>query len=86
MQGDALRIDEALIEGQPGPVKTVASNAFVYVPPELHVELTTWLETLKGDPQDWMFQPTHGRRGQMNANNYRERVLLPAAQKAGVKG
>jgi hypothetical protein len=35
VQGDQLRVDEALIEGQPGPVKTPASAAFVYIPPDL---------------------------------------------------
>ncbi len=84
VERDRLRIDEALVEGEPAPTKTEASDDYVYVPPSLQVELRTWLERTDGEPNDWLFQPTHGRRGHMNQNNYRERVLQPAAIRAGV--
>jgi integrase len=85
VQGDQLRIDEALIEGQPGPVKTPASDAFVYVPPDLAMELQNWLECSDGEPTDFLFQPRKGRPARfLNANNYRERVLQPAAIRAKV--
>jgi len=85
VRGDQLRVDEALIEGQPGPVKTVASDAFVYVPPDLATELQHWLECSDGEPTDYLFQPAKGRPARfLNANNYRERVLQPAAIRAKV--
>jgi integrase len=85
VQGDQLRVDEALIEGQPGPVKTAASAAFVYVPPDLSTELQHWLECSDGAPTDYLFRPSQGRPARfLNANNYRERVLQPAAIRAKV--
>jgi integrase len=84
VQGDQLRIDEALVEGQSAPTKTEASDDYVYIPPDLQAELNAWLECSTGEPQDWLFQTTHGRPGFLNANNYRERVLQPAAIRAGV--
>jgi integrase len=84
--GDQLRIDEALVYGKSGPVKTEASHAFVYIPPDLQTELRHWLEISEGDPHDWLFRPSRGRKsnGPLNPNNYRERVLQPGAIKAGV--
>jgi len=85
VQGDQLRIDEALIDGQPGPVKTAASAAFVYIPPDLAVELQYWLERSDGEPKDYLFGPGRGRPANfLNANNYRKRVLQPAAIRAKV--
>ena len=37
--GDVLRIDEAIVDGFPAPVKTDASDASVYIPPDLQVEM-----------------------------------------------
>jgi integrase len=84
VQRDQLRIDEALVEGQSAPTKSEASDDYVYIPPDLHVELKSWLECTDGKPSDWMFQTKHGRRGFLNANNYRNRILQPAAIRAGV--
>jgi integrase len=84
VEGDQLRIDEALVQGQSAPTKTVASDDYVYIPPDLQVELKAWLAGSQGEPQDWLFQTTHGRPGFLNANNYRERILQPAAIRAGV--
>jgi integrase len=85
VQGEQLRIDEALIEGQPGPVKTAASDAFVYIPPDLAMELQHWLECSDGELTDYLFGPSRGRPARfLNANNYRERVLQPAAIRAKV--
>lgn len=84
VQGDQLRIDEALVEGQSAPTKTEASDDYVYIPPDLAVELREWLECSSGEPADWLFQTDHGRRGFLNANNYRNRILQPTAIRAGV--
>jgi integrase len=56
----------------------------VYIPPDLELELREWLERSEGAPTDWLFQTEHGRRGFLNANNYRNRILQPAAIRAGV--
>lgn len=84
IDGDRLRIDEALVEGQSAPTKTEASDDYVYIPPDLAVELKEWGERSRGKPTDWLFQTEHGRRGFLNANNYRNRILKPAAIRAGV--
>jgi integrase len=42
------------------------------------------METNPGKPNDWLFQTSHGRPGHLNQNNYRQRVLQPAAVRAGV--
>jgi len=84
VHGDQLRVDEALVNGKPASVKTEASAAFVYIPAEVGVELRNWMEEHPGEPSDWLFETTHGRPGFLNANNYRERILQPAAIRAGV--
>src|SRR4029453_4981767 len=60
------------------------SDDYVYIPPDLELELREWLERSEGAPTDWLFQTEHGRRGFLNANNYRNRILQPAAIRAGV--
>ena len=47
-------------------------------------ELEAYLNDNPGELNDWLFQTTHGRRGHLNQNNYRRRVLQPAAIKAGI--
>ena len=70
--------------GKSASVKTEASEAYVYIPTEVNLELKTWMETHPGESRDWLFQTTHGRPGFLNPNNYRERILQPAAIRAGV--
>ena len=84
VRGARLRIDEALVSGKISAVKTEASEAYLHVPPDLATELTTWMGSNAGADRDWLFQPTHGRPGHLNQNNYRERVLQPAAVRARV--
>ena len=84
IEGDQMRIDEALVEGLSAPTKTQASDDYVYLPPDLAVELKEWLECSEGGATDWLFQTAHGRRGFLNANNYRNRILKPAAIRADV--
>ena len=82
MLGELLRIDEALVEGSPAPVKTDASEANVYVPPDLQAEIQAWLEWRALDPRAWLFPAAMG--GPWSAQNYLNRVLKPAAVRAGV--
>jgi integrase len=84
VQGDQLRIDEALVVGRSSSVKTPASNGFVYIPPEVNIELTSWMQNHPGQSRDWLFQTFHGRPGCLNLNNYRNRILQPAAIRAKV--
>lgn len=49
--GDMLRIAEAIVDGLPAPVKTDASDASVYIPPDLRVQMRGWLECLGPDPR-----------------------------------
>ncbi|HKE29581.1 MAG TPA: hypothetical protein VKB88_44835, partial [Bryobacteraceae bacterium] len=67
---------------------TKASDAFVYLPPDLALELKVFVQAEPGEPLDFLFHPHKSRTGNLerplNSNNYRERVLQPAAIRAGV--
>jgi integrase len=80
--GDMLRIDEAIVEGASARVKTEASEASVYIPPDLKMELGCWLEGLSEDPEAWLFPSPKGHP--WGAQNYLNRVLKPAAIRARV--
>jgi hypothetical protein len=49
MIGDVLRIDEAMVDGSPAPVKTEGSDASAFIPPDLQIEMRSWLECLGRD-------------------------------------
>jgi integrase len=55
LMGDMLRIDEAIVEGNPAAVKTDASEASVYLPPNLPTELNDWLKRLDPSPRVLLF-------------------------------
>ena len=83
-----VRIDEAFTKGQIKETKTEESAVNVYVPPDLMKELRTWMESTAGNDEDWLF-PASRRRGSaglspIGQNNYRNRVLKPAAENAGI--
>jgi len=80
--GDTLRIDEAIVEGTSSMVKTDPSAATVYIPPDLLAELASWIQQLKSDPKDLVFPSLRGRP--WGLQNYLNRVLKPAAVRAGV--
>ncbi len=77
-----LRIDEAIVDGEAAPTKTEASEASVYLPAGLAVELRNWIECSSGEPHNWVFPAQSG--GPINAHNYLARTLKPAAIRAGV--
>jgi integrase len=79
---EMLRIDEAIVEGASATVKTEASEASVYIPPDLQIEIRSWLECLGPDPRASMFPSPKGRL--WASQNYLNRVLKPAAIRAGV--
>jgi integrase len=85
-----IRIDEAFTKGQIKETKTEESAVNVYVPPDLMVELRTWMNSTNCKDEDWLFPASH-RRGSatfspISQNNYRNRVLKPAARRAGISG
>jgi integrase len=82
--GELLRVDEAIVEGAAAPTKSRASDAFVYLPPDLAGELHVWLESATGDPRDWIFPASRG--GPIDHHNYLFRTLKPAAKRAGIEG
>ncbi|MGA8025646.1 MAG: hypothetical protein WB992_00770 [Bryobacteraceae bacterium] len=65
--GDALRIDQALLDGVPAPAKTDASDASVCLPPDLQIEMNAWLEWLSPDRRGWLFPAAKG--GPWSAQN-----------------
>jgi integrase len=85
-----IRIDEAFTKGQIKETKTEESAVNVYVPPDLMAELSAWVNSTTGESDDWLF-PASRRRASatlhpISQNNYRNRVLKPAAKKAGISG
>lgn len=80
--GDTLRIDEAIVEGASSTVKTDASAASVYIPPDLRIEIQNWVHQNRLDSTDWLFPSPKGRI--WGLQNYLNRVLKPAAIRARV--
>ena len=83
-----IRIDEASTKGQIKETKTEESAVNVYVPPDLMAELNAWMKSTNGDGDDWVFPASRRRESgslsPIGQNNYRNRVLKPAAKKAGI--
>ena len=82
VMGDMLRIDEALVDGIATTVKTEASDASVYMPPDLEIEMGAWLDGLSPDPRGWLFPAPLG--GPWLGQNHLNRVLKPAAVRGRV--
>jgi len=78
-----LVIDEALVDGETKEPKTLASAAVMYVPPDLALELKHYLEHIDKDPQAWLF-PSSRKARPMRPGNFLNRVLKPAATRAGI--
>lgn len=78
-----LLIDEAIVDGEAKQTKTLASEAIMYLTPDLELELQLYLQTLPEDPDAWMFASS--RKGvPERPGNFLNRVLKPAALLAGV--
>ena len=80
--GDTLRIDEAIVDGALSTVKTEASAASVYIPPDLLAEICKWVQQSNSDRRDWLFPSPKGHP--WGLQNYLNRVLKPAAVRARV--
>jgi integrase len=83
--GELLRVDEAIVEGQPAPTKSQPSDGFVYLAPDLAQELQAWVASSAGDARSWLF-PASRRGRPIDHHNYLSRVLKPAAIRASVQG
>jgi integrase len=83
--GELLRIDEAIVLGEPAPTKSQASDGFVYLAPELAQELQMWIASSAGEARNWLF-PASRRGRPIDQHNYLTRVLKPTAVRANVQG
>jgi integrase len=83
IRGGGVVIDEAIVDGAAKVTKTAASEAIMYVTPDLELELTHYLDRLSSDPSGWLFPST--RKGvPTRPGNFLNRVLKPAAVRAGL--
>ena len=78
-----LTIDEAIVDGATKTTKTLASTATVYLAPDLEIELRHYLGTIGGDPEGWLF-PSRRKSAPTRPGNFLNRVLKPAAVRAGL--
>lgn len=78
-----LIIDEAMVEGCTKEPKTLASASAMYLPPDLALELSHYLETVSPEADAWLF-PSTRRHIPMRPANFLKRVLKPAAILAGI--
>ena len=79
-----IRIDEAIspISGIVGP-KTDASDAYVWLPQSLAMELDFWIEGMSDQrPEAFLFASKSSRDTPMSANNFLKRVLQTAGERA----
>jgi integrase len=78
-----IRVDESLDQkGNAKEPKTESSKAKVSIGPRLKRELADWVETHPGNPDDLIFANRDG--GPRNAKNELNRMLKPAAKRAGL--
>jgi integrase len=82
--GKALLVDSQINRlGKEAPVKTEASEGYVSLPEDVRTELEEWKRWAgRVGPDDWIF--TSRCRTPINANNWLNRTLKPAATAAGV--
>jgi integrase len=81
--GHGLLIDEAIVDGEAKETKTLASEAVMYLTPDLELELQHYLQALPDDPDGWMF-PSSRKSVPTRPGNFLNRVLKPASLLAGV--
>ena len=79
-----IRIDESIspVSGVVEP-KTEASNAFVWLPQTLAVELDFWMEGMRDQRSEAFLFASRSERGTpMSANNFLKRALQKAGERA----
>jgi integrase len=85
VEAGGLRIAEAVYRGKIGETKTEGSRATIWIPKSIDAELANW-RTQCGNPSGdgFVFPATNG--APIDTHNYLQRVLQPAAERAGIKG
>ena len=78
-----LVIDEAIVEGRTKEPKTLTSAGLMFLPPDLSLELSHYLETVDLAPDAWLF-PSSRKHVPVRPANFLRRVLKPAAIAAGI--
>lgn len=80
-----IRIDEAVVDGEMGDTKTIASDGYVPLPPQLERDLRTYM-LLAGivEPEQYLFPSEVGTP--FGTHNYLNRHLKPLAAAAKVEG
>jgi integrase len=85
LEQNGLRIDESVWEGNFGAPKTAKSIASVRLPAALQTGLFAYSRSLKDSSPKALLFP--GRNGKVwRANNFLNRILKPAAARAGLEG
>lgn len=80
-----LRIEEAVYRGKLGTPKTRTSAGVVVLPEPLVRDLENWYELSVRPPEDnFIFPSSSGTV--IDPHNYLQRVLKPAARRAGIEG
>jgi integrase len=80
---NGLLIDEAVVDGEAKETKTLASQAVMYLTPNLELELQHYVGTLAADSEGWLF-PSNRKGVPTRPGNFLNRVLKPAAVRAGL--
>jgi integrase len=78
-----LVVDEAIVNGKAKEPKTLTSAGVMYLPPNLALELSHYLETIDPALDAWLF-PSTRKDIPMRPANFLRRVLKPAAIRANV--
>ena len=82
---NSLRIDTSVTDGIEVETKTECSNAAVWLPASIDIELEWWRSTSQDTRSEAFMFPS--RKGTpINTNNFLGRVLREAGKKAGVEG
>lgn len=85
IQGGTVRVDEGMVDGRIFSPKTEASIADIAVPETLAAELAELRAAVNpASGEEFVFPNSTG--GVMRLDNFRHRVLGPAAERAGIEG
>ena len=79
-----LRIERAVYRGKVGETKTEGSNGYVMLPASLEAELSAWVRGAGIDDDGYVFASRRGTP--LDTHVYLQRVLQPAARRAGIDG
>lgn len=81
--GTSLSIDEGVVRGDVGKLKTKAAKARVAVPAALAPLIEQWkAEVVGGGTRDWMFPSEKGTP--LRIDGWSRRILKPAGERAGL--